>query len=134
MDLSDLLDFEELLIDAIITRPQYPFIVRPDTPPADEINPGDMPVVVYPVFAPEPVDSDIARLNVMVLSLWRADDEGLIRLIVSDAPELDRLSLADAQQLAATTAFVYVLGPGYGILRDDRAVVAQLKPQVRTHR
>ena len=119
MDIADLLDFQELLFDQIIARPEYPLILRKDTPPPDEINIGQMPVAIYPIFSDEPVDDDVAHLNIQTLSLWRADTDGWMRLIVRDAEKLESISLADINGLAKITVFLYIAGPGYGILRDD---------------
>jgi hypothetical protein len=127
MDLSDLLDFQELLMEEIVARPGVPLIMRDDTPALDELNPGHLPVVIYPVFLPEPVDDAITHLNILTLSLWRADDEGMMRLIVRDAVELENLALTDVGKLASTMVFYYVLGPGYGILRDDHLLLSALR-------
>ena len=99
MDIADLLDFQELLFDQIIARPEYPLILRKDTPTPDEINIGQMPVAIYPIFSDEPVDDDVAHLNIQTLSLWRADNDGWMRLIVRDAEKLENMSLADISQL-----------------------------------
>jgi hypothetical protein len=134
MDLSDVLDFQELLIEQIIAKPDIPLMIRNDTPPVEEVNPGNLPVVIYPVFSSEPVDDAITHLNIITLSLWRADDEGMMRLIVRDAVELEKLTLTDVRNLASTTVFYYVLGPGYGILRDDHVIIPELRGQKSSKR
>jgi hypothetical protein len=129
MDLSDVLDFQELLIEQIIAKPDIPLMIRNDTPPVEEVNPGNLPVVIYPVFSSEPVDDAITHLNIITLSLWRADDGGMMRLIVRDGIELEKLTLTDVRNLASTTVFYYVLGPGYGILREDHVIIPALRCQ-----
>lgn len=122
MDISDLLDYQELLVDAIIQSPRWPRLIRSDVENPETVALGQLPVAVYPVFLPDIVDAATEQLNIVTLSLWRADDSGFMRLIVRDAQRLDAISVAEINNIAKTAAFVYVLGPGYGILRDDAAV------------
>ena len=57
-----------------------------------------------------------------------------MRLIVRDAVELEKLTLTDVRNLASTTVFYYVLGPGYGILRDDHVIIPELRGQKSSKR